>query len=286
VAARLVVMRNLIILPVLVVVASGCGRVGPVLAGGELDEVEEVTSAPLSDPTTSTSAPLSDPTTSTSAPAGPSTDRGVEASAETPAPDSDRVTEPPPEFEWAVTVIDESNRAEVASTWRPECPVTLEDLRLIEVAHRDFEGGVSKGRLVIRHDLVEPVVTVMQRLFEAGFPMERMEPIDVYDGSDQASMAANNTSAFNCREISGSPGVWSQHAYGGAIDVNPLVNPWVQGARVDPPEGEIYTDRDLDVPGLIRTGDVVTLAFAEVGWGWGGDWADSKDYQHFSWNGR
>ena len=112
-----------------------------------------------------------------------------------------------------------------------------------------------------------------------------MQPIDVYGGDDQASMADNNTSAFNCREVDGAPGVWSQHAYGGAIDINPLVNPWVQGSRVDPVSGAAYADRNLDAQGMVRAGDVVTEAFASVGWGWGGDWTRSKDYQHFSWNG-
>ena len=99
-------------------------------------------------------------------------------------------------------------------------------------------------------------------------------------------MRANNTSAFNCREIDGRPGVWSQHAFGGAVDINPLVNPWVRGGRVDPPEGAPFVDRDASVAGLIVAGDAVTDAFADVGWGWGGDWANALDYQHFSHNGR
>ncbi|MFQ5558235.1 MAG: M15 family metallopeptidase [Acidimicrobiales bacterium] len=188
-------------------------------------------------------------------------------------------------FSSDVAVIDETNRDRVASTWRPECPVGLDQLRLVTMSHWNEQGEAVSGELVLHRDHVEAVITVFGRLFDARFPIERMTVIDAYDGDDGASMRANNTSAFNCREIDGRPGVWSQHAYGGAVDINPLVNPWVRGERVDPPEGAAYVDRRVDVPGLIVAGDVVTTAFGEVGWGWGGDWDKAKDYQHFSWNG-
>jgi hypothetical protein len=193
---------------------------------------------------------------------------------------------PAPEFEWAVAFVDEGNRAEVASTWSINCPVALPKLRLLEVSHWDYEGQSVTGRLVVHQDHADSVVEAFLRLHRARFPIERMHLIEDYEGHDHASMADNNSSAFNCREIAGSPGVWSQHAYGGAVDINPLVNPWVQSSRVDPPEGAIYADRDQDVPGLVRDGDIVTAVFADLGWGWGGDWSSSKDYHHFSWNGR
>jgi hypothetical protein len=113
-----------------------------------------------------------------------------------------------------------------------------------------------------------------------------MELVDIYGGDDRRSMQANNTSAFNCRQVDGSPGVLSQHAYGAAVDVNPLVNPWVRGEVVDPPEGRPYADRTQRVTGGIYAGDEVIAAFASVGWSWGGNWTTSKDYQHFSANGR
>ncbi|MEZ5167987.1 MAG: M15 family metallopeptidase [Acidimicrobiales bacterium] len=157
---------------------------------------------------------------------------------------------------------------------------------MIELPHWDDSGDVRDGALVVHADHVDAIIRVFGRLFDARFPIHSMQPITAFAGEDDASMAANNTSAFNCREIAGRPGVWSQHAYGGAIDINPLVNPWVRGSQVDPPAGAPYVDRTVDVAGLIRRGDVVTSAFADVGWGWGGDWSGALDYQHFSWNGR
>ena len=111
-----------------------------------------------------------------------------------------------------------------------------------------------------------------------------MVPIDAYGGDDQASMRANNTSGFNCRYVSGTSRL-SQHALGLAVDVNPLVNPYVTGAAVDPPEGAPYADRSRDDPGMIHAGDAVVQAFAAQGWKWGGYWSSGKDYQHFSSSG-
>ena len=106
-----------------------------------------------------------------------------------------------------------------------------------------------------------------------------------FDGSDDASMKANNTSAFNCRNIKNT-NRYSQHSYGEAIDVNPLWNPWVKGTLVDPPEGQDFLDRTSDLPGLIRDGDPIVKIFAEKGWKWGGYWTSRKDYQHFSTSGK
>jgi hypothetical protein len=112
-----------------------------------------------------------------------------------------------------------------------------------------------------------------------------MEPVDVYDGDDNRSMAANNTSAFNCRAVTGGSS-WSEHSYGTAIDINPLRNPYVRGGTVLPPEGSAYADRGLDEPGMIHAGDEVVETFGAHGWIWGGTWDSTKDYQHFSTSGR
>lgn len=142
-----------------------------------------------------------------------------------------------------------------------------------------------QGTLIVAADVAEDMVEIMSALFEARFPIERMEPVDVYHGDDDASMAANNTSAFNCRPVTGGSR-WSEHSYGTAIDVNPLINPYVRRDLVLPPGGAPYVDRNVEAPGLIREGDVVVDAFSEYGWYWGGSWSFPKDYQHFSTTGR
>ena len=98
-------------------------------------------------------------------------------------------------------------------------------------------------------------------------------------------MAANNTSAYNCRRTTGGT-AWSEHAHGRALDLNPVQNPYVRGTTVLPLAGRAYVDRARPRPGMVRAGDPVVRAFAAVGWEWGGSWTGSKDYQHFSANGR
>ena len=193
-------------------------------------------------------------------------------------------TQPPdPVFTSSVRGTD---TGELGVSWREGCPVGADELRWVELAHWNDEGEATTGVLVIHADHVDDVIAVFEQLFDARFPVESMRPITDFDGDDNASMRANNSSAFNCRMIDGTS-TWSQHAYGGAIDINPLVNPWIRGDQVDPPEGAEYVDRTrTDVAGLIVAGDVVTEAFASVGWGWGGDWNNALDYQHFSHNGR
>ena len=140
--------------------------------------------------------------------------------------------------------------------------------------------------MVVNAKVADDVLTVFSRLFDARFPIRRMELVDRYQGDDDRSMAADNTSAFNCRFATGSNRVWSEHAYGWAVDVNPRENPYVAGDFVAPPGGRPYADRSLDAPGMIHPGDAVVRAFSSVGWGWGGSWRSLQDYQHFSLTGR
>lgn len=192
-------------------------------------------------------------------------------------------TSPAPAFSSRVQPVEASK---VPLSWRPGCPVPLEDLRLLTLSHWGFDGRVHTGEMVVHSTFAGDVVQVMSRLFEVRFPIDRMELVDVYGAEDARSTAANNTSAFNCREVQGSPGVWSQHSYGRAIDINPAQNPFLpRNGPLDPPAGASYTDRANVRPGMIVAGDEVVRAFGSIGWEWGGTWSRSKDYQHFSSNG-
>ena len=172
------------------------------------------------------------------------------------------------------------------TSWHAGCPVPLDQLRMVTIRHWGFDGRVHSGRIVVHADVARRVVTVFRRLFEARFPIERMAPVEAYGDDDARVMAANDTSGFNCRAATGQPGVWSEHSYGRAIDVNPVQNPYVDGATVLPEAGRVYLDRSAVRPGMIRDGDVVVRAFAAIGWAWGGHYRSLKDYQHFSVTGR
>jgi poly-gamma-glutamate synthesis protein (capsule biosynthesis protein) len=193
-----------------------------------------------------------------------------------------------PRFHGAARPLDAATRAAMTApsgSWRPGCPVPLADLWLLEVDHWGFDGVVHRGRLVAHRAHARALVGVFAELFAARFAIERVEPVDRYGADDHRSMAANNTSAFNCREVNGRPGVWSQHAYGLALDLNPVQNPYVSGTRASPPAGAPFITR-RPAPGLVIAGDVVVRAFARAGWSWGGLWRGDRDYQHFSANGR
>lgn len=112
-------------------------------------------------------------------------------------------------------------------SWRAGCPVPIADLAYLLLTCRGFDGRPYIGELVVHRKIAAQVLAAFADLHAQGFPIERMELIDAYEADDDRSMAANNTSAFNCRDITGRPGVWSKHSYGGAIDINPLQNPYV-----------------------------------------------------------
>lgn len=190
----------------------------------------------------------------------------------------------PAGFTATVAVIDDATAARMSSSWRAGCPVPLSDLRYLTLTYRGFDGTDHTGELVVAASVTDAVVATFRQLYADGYPIASMRLVDDFGGDDDASMAANNTSAFNCRPVTGGGG-FSEHSYGTAIDVNPVQNPYVSGSSVLPPAGQAYADRPQS-PGVIHDGDAVVTAFATHGFTWGGDWHSPIDYQHFSLSGR
>lgn len=192
-----------------------------------------------------------------------------------------------PGFHARVQPIPPAVRAQMTGvSWHPGCPVGLSDLRLITLTYRGFDGRPHTGRLVANRDAAAMLVSVFRRLYAAGFPIRRMQPVDRYGGDDFRSIEADNTSAFNCRLATGSSH-WSEHAYGRAIDVDPIENPYVTAAGTTAhAASRPYLDRSRHRPGMAYEGGVLVESFRAAGWGWGGTWTGDKDYQHFSASGR
>jgi hypothetical protein len=184
-----------------------------------------------------------------------------------------------------VGTISPVRQQDVRYSYRAGCPVAPAALRLVRVSYSGFDGHGHVGALVVHRRVAHDVITVFRRLYAARFPIRRMTPISAFQGSDDASMAADNTSGFNCRRAVGGSG-WSEHAYGLAIDVNPIENPYVLNGRTLPPAGRAYLDRTRVRMGMAVRGGVLVNAFASVGWKWGGRWSGAPDYQHFSVSGR
>jgi D-alanyl-D-alanine carboxypeptidase-like protein len=184
-----------------------------------------------------------------------------------------------------VAVIDAATRVRMKYSWRRGCPVPLRNLRLLTMTYWGFDRSVHTGEMVVHERVVAGVLKAFRAMFQARYPIRRMRLVDEYRGDDDRSMAADNTSAFNCRRVTGGS-AWSQHSYGWAIDINPIENPYVSRDKVLPPAGRKYADRSRRARGMIHRGDVVWRAFRSIGWGWGGDWRSFQDYQHFSATGR
>lgn len=184
-------------------------------------------------------------------------------------------------------------------SWHAGCPVPIASLRLLHVRYLDFDGAEHQGQIVVHEKLAGEVLEIFREIREAGFPIERMRIIEDYGGNDELSMAANNTSGFNCRVNTTTGRGFSKHGYGFAIDINPIQNPYtkpqvdssgkllrpLEGSweppRVEPSAGRDFLDRRAPKPGMIAKGDAVCRAFTSRGWSWGGDFEGRTDYQHF-----
>jgi hypothetical protein len=176
--------------------------------------------------------------------------------------------------------------------WRPGCPVPLSGLRLLSVSHWGFDGQERVGRLVVNRSAAVELVDVFRRLYRQRFPIRHMQLTDIYGPKSQQPADGDVTGSFFCRQAAASPctgrkrtGTWSNHAYGLAIDVNPLENPYVGCGVSYDPDARRYLDRSRLRKGMVTS--AVVQAFASIGWGWGGYWSgQTKDYMHFSYNGR
>ena len=165
--------------------------------------------------------------------------------------------------------------------WSLGCPVPLDDLAYVQLRYFGFDNKTHIGVLILNKALARDVVDIFNILYVQKFPIQQIVPMDAFNNNDQAAMAANNTSAFNCRAITGQPGLFSQHSYGRAIDINPLLNPYVKGNTVMPARGAPFVFRNKPYPGKITKGSIIYNEFIKRGWDWGGNWYDLQDYQHF-----
>ena len=182
----------------------------------------------------------------------------------------------------APATIHPVSAADLGPSWRPGCPVDPRQLRRVDAIHIGFDGETHRGELIIHQDLTAEVIAIFEQLRQLRYPIEKIRTVDTYPAANDAlSMEDNNTSAFNCRDIPGT-GRWSQHAFGRAIDLNPLLNPYIdRTGAFQPRNAAPYLDRNRTDPGLLHAGDPAVRVFTDRGWRWGGDWRTPIDYQHF-----
>ena len=175
--------------------------------------------------------------------------------------------------------------------WHSGCPVPLPRLRVLTVTHWGFDGHVHTGQLIVNQDAAAPLVRVFRQLYALRFPIRHMRLADMYGPSSSQPADGDISGSFECRQAVPSPcsggtgtGSWSEHAYGEAVDLNTIENPYVGCGRTRERSSLPYLDRSRLRPGMVTP--AVVAAFRSIGWGWGGNWAGStKDYMHFSASG-
>ena len=165
-------------------------------------------------------------------------------------------------------------------TFRQNSEIELDDLSYLQVRYLNFQHEISEGELIVHKTLAKEVLEIFEMLFEAEYEIEKIRLCDEYDGDDERSMADNNSSAFNFRNVADTTEL-SLHALGRAIDINPLYNPYIVGEKISPVNSADYVDRTQKFAHKIDHHDLAFKVFASKGWHWGGDWTNSKDYQHF-----
>lgn len=162
--------------------------------------------------------------------------------------------------------------------------IDYSDLRLVTVQYIGFDENSHQGELIVNVQVADDITAIFKELYDANYQIEKIRLVDDYDADDEASMDANNTSAFNFRQIDNQNAI-SDHSYGIAVDINPLYNPYVRTGLGDrdvlPVKGIVYANREIDFEHKISSGDICYNAFINRGWKWGGDWNYPKDYQHF-----
>ncbi len=189
------------------------------------------------------------------------------------------------------------SRRALSWSWRAGCPRKPADMRRMRITYWTYEGTLARGSVVAARWAVRDLTYAFNRAFASGFRFKRLTPASAFyaDGartptqSDLRAMAADNTSAFNCRRVTGNRYRWSRHAFGDAIDVNPFRNPYITWSRVYPARARIpyYVNRadNRRDPGVLTSRSELTRAFRARGWSWGGHWS-RPDYQHFTLTGR
>jgi poly-gamma-glutamate synthesis protein (capsule biosynthesis protein) len=171
-------------------------------------------------------------------------------------------------------------------SWHRGCPVGLNDLRYLRMTYRGFDGRDHVGEMVVHRNVARDVTAAFGEMYRSGYPIKEMKLVSSYRGNDTVSINHDNTSAFNCRAVTGGT-KWSNHSYGTAIDINPLENPYVsRSGHIAHRESYAYDRRHRTHHGahpraVIVSGDPIVHSFKRRGWRWGGDWHSVKDYQHF-----
>ncbi len=173
-------------------------------------------------------------------------------------------------------------------SWRHGCPVSLQKLHYLEIKHWNFNGSTSIGELIVHADISHNISNVFKELYNIHYPIKQMKLVSDFGGNDWKSIEADNTSALNCRNVTGNINRWSKHAFGKAIDINPIENPYISRkgyishkASIKYKKRVYKSSNSVAEKAILLKNSKATKIFEKYGWIWGGNWKNVKDYQHF-----
>lgn len=184
-------------------------------------------------------------------------------------------------------------RMRAGNSYRDNCPVKLKDLRYLRLKYLGFDGRTHTGEMIVHKSVAKDVVKIFDELYKIKYPINKMELVSKYKGSDYKSIEADNTSAFNCRAVTGNSHKWSNHAYGQAIDLNPIENPYIsRSGRIAHKKSlkfaknreylrKKFGNKQPAYRAILTSNSQAVKIFKRHGWRWGGNWHSIKDYQHF-----
>ena len=278
-------MKHSLVLPALALffafLLAGCSS-----APGDAAVV--ITAPPQTEAASRTAVPSASPAAAPTQPAAQPSPAPIQTPAHTQTPAPTDGVNVSLDDDFYYIPLDDALKTRITGMSYPEndsgAAIGYGDLRYVHILYVDFDGNAHGGELIVNKKVAQDIMEIFHALYEAGYPLASVRLVDDFGepGDDNLSMAANNTSAFNYRAVTGSKTL-SLHSYGLAVDVNPLFNPYMKSdGSFSPANASDYVDRTRDFPGKIDHGDLCYKLFIQYGWSWGGDWSGPKDYQHFS----
>ena len=263
------------------IVLSGCGRSGETAAASVQETPVPVIT--VEDNTGETHQTLTQAKETSDDTGQGSETESVEA-ADEPQEETEAAKPDPSASFYAEEISDEVFARMDGKSFSADCTLSRDELRYLHLLYKDIDGNTHEGEMVCNVAIADKLVDIFRQLYEASYPIESMSLVDDYDADDDASMAANNTSCFNFRFVTGTKKI-SKHGYGMAVDLNPRYNPYIytrDGVQhIEPENGVQYADRSNDFDYKIDKDDLAWKLFTQAGFTWGGSWKNSKDYQHF-----
>lgn len=163
------------------------------------------------------------------------------------------------------------------------CPLSSHDLSSIDITYWGTDQKSHTGILVVNKNIADDTQKIFQEIYKIKFPIEKIAPLSDYKNNEEQAMEDNDSFGYHCKKMTSNSNLYSKHAYGLAVDINPEFNPYINARHniLLPKNSEDYANRENIKPGMITKNSPIYSIFLQHHWKWGGDWKSIKDYHHF-----